>query len=251
MQNHSIGTASIPPAISILIVSFNTKDVLRECLESVNGGQPGSRPSKRSWWTTTRRMTLYAMIRDEFPWVQRHRERRRTSVSVAPTISRSRQARGRYIVLLNSDAFLQKPIRCALSLEKMEADHTVGLASGRLVGREGDPAALGPDVPQHLCGSWLVISGLADKISQIPFLRPGRPNLGRSHACQPRSIGFLAPIRSSLPASCHEHGFFDPTLLPLLRRSRPLPCVFRTQDSRSCTGPISAWSMWAASPRAR
>ena len=35
MQSDPIETASVTPAISILIVSFNTRDVLRECLESV------------------------------------------------------------------------------------------------------------------------------------------------------------------------------------------------------------------------
>jgi GT2 family glycosyltransferase len=68
-------------------------------------------------------------------------------------------AQGRYLVLLNSDAFFH-PGALAQALAHMEADPTAGIGGARLVGRDGawQPSA-------HSChsilGSALVLTGLA------------------------------------------------------------------------------------------
>jgi GT2 family glycosyltransferase len=104
--------------VSIIIVSFNTCAVLRECLRSVvaeaatlraeivivdNGSTDGSAE----------------MVELEFP--------------KAILLS---QARGNYCVLLNSDAIFA-PGALTLSLRHMEEDPECALGGGRLVGRDG------------------------------------------------------------------------------------------------------------------
>ncbi len=205
MQNHSIGTASIPPAISILIVSFNTKDVLRECLESVTVASQGLSVETIVVDNHSKDDSV-RMIRDEFPWVNVIESQENLGFGRANNLA-FEAARGRYIVLLNSDAFLQKNTLC-LSLEKMEADHTVGLASGRLVGREGDlqpSARMFPSPMRQL----LVISGLADKYPKSRFF--GQADRTWADPMQPAEVDWVPGAYSIIPSSIlYEHGFFDP-----------------------------------------
>jgi GT2 family glycosyltransferase len=205
MQSDSIETASVAPAISILIVSFNTKDVLRECLESV---QLASRNlavetivvDNCSWDGSA------AMVREEFPWVNVIESHENLGFGRANNLAFA-AAKGRYIVLLNSDAFLQTNTLC-LSLEKMEADHTVGLASGRLVGRDGElqpSARMFPSPMRQL----LVISGLADKYPKSRFF--GQADRTWADPMRAAEVDWVPGAYSIIPASIlHEHGFFDP-----------------------------------------
>jgi GT2 family glycosyltransferase len=203
MQSDPIETA--PPAISILIVSFNTKDVLRECLESVA-------LSSRNLAVETivvdncSRDGSAAMVREEFPWVQVIECRENLGFGRANNLA-FEAARGRYIVLLNSDAFLQKNTLC-LSLEKMEADPSVGLASGRLVGRDGElqpSARMFPNPIRQL----LVISGLADRFPKSRFF--GQADRTWADPMQAAEVDWVPGAYSIIPARIlHEHGFFDP-----------------------------------------
>jgi GT2 family glycosyltransferase len=134
MQSDPIETASVTPAISILIVSFNTKDVLRECLESVKLASADLAVETIVVDNHSKDDSV-SMVREEFPWVHVIESQENLGFGRANNLA-FEAARGRYIVLLNSDAFLQENT-LSLSLEKMQANPSVGLASGRLVGRDG------------------------------------------------------------------------------------------------------------------
>jgi len=203
MQTDSI--EAVAPAISILIVSFNTKDVLRECLESVA-------LSSRNLAVETIVVDncshdgSAAMVRQEFPWAQVIESHENLGFGRANNLA-FEAAKGRYIVLLNSDAFLQANTLC-LSLEKMEADPSVGLASGRLVGRDGElqpSARMFPNPVRQL----LVISGLADRYPRSRFF--GQADRTWADPMQPAEVDWVPGAYSIIPARIlHQHGFFDP-----------------------------------------
>ena len=70
-------------------------------------------------------------------------------------------ARGRYLVLLNSDAWLH-PGALRLAIELMESDSTVGVGGARLVGPQGEwqPSARAFPTLRHV---FVVFSGLASR----------------------------------------------------------------------------------------
>jgi GT2 family glycosyltransferase len=118
---------------SILIVSYNTRDLLRECIQALqreslgvsyeiividNASSDGSAD----------------MVAAEFPEVRLIRSE--INLGFAAANNRGLDiGRGRYIVLLNSDAFL-RPGALRLSIDHMDACPEAGLAGGRLVGRD-------------------------------------------------------------------------------------------------------------------
>lgn len=205
MQSDPKEAASRIPAISILIVSFNTRDVLRECLESVRLAT-ASLAAETIVVDNCSRDGSAHMVREEFPWVHVIESRENLGFGRANNLA-FEAARGRYIVLLNSDAFLQKDTLC-LSLEKMEADPSVGLASGRLVGRDGvlQPSArMFPSLLRQL----LVISGLADRWPKSRFF--GQADRTWADPMEPAEVDWVPGAYSIIPAAIlHQHGFFDP-----------------------------------------
>jgi GT2 family glycosyltransferase len=153
------------PDISILIVSFNTCSILRDCLKSI------PRPS--------RDLTLevivvdngsqddsLGMVRSEFRWVKAIQSDINLGFGGANNRAYE-EATGRYIVLLNSDAFLA-PDSLLISFQKMEADATVGLAGGQLLGRDGTPQPSARMFP-NLLREFLGMSGLAHRFARSKF----------------------------------------------------------------------------------
>ena len=148
-----------PYDASVIIVSFNTCDVLRQCLESViresvelrveilvvdNHSSDGSAE----------------MVEREFPQVCLLRSEVNLGFGAANNLGLQR-ARGAYFILLNSDAFLQQgALRTAI--KHMDATPKCGLGGGRLVGRDGSwqPSARSfHSIP----GDFVVLTGLAAK----------------------------------------------------------------------------------------
>jgi GT2 family glycosyltransferase len=145
--------------VSVVIVSFNTREVLRECLQALaresadlhvqtivvdNGSHDGSTE----------------MLRVDFPAVELIVSPENLGFGRANNLA-FESVRGRYIVLLNSDAFLT-PGALRLSIEHMDADPNVGLGGGRLVGRDGSWQPSARRFPT-LTTDVFVYSGLADR----------------------------------------------------------------------------------------
>ncbi len=161
MQNQS----SFQFDVSIVIVSFNTQNVLRECLQSVyrevgplrvqiivvdNASTDGSP----------------VMIQQEFPNVVLILSEVNLGFGRANNLG-FEAVRGRYVVLLNSDAFLTEG-SLERSVAHMDASPRAGLGGGRLVGRDGSmqpSARMFPTVLNDL----IVLSGLAAKFPQSRF----------------------------------------------------------------------------------
>jgi GT2 family glycosyltransferase len=149
--------ADVAPDVSVIVVSYNTRDILRQCLARLmqelatvdgeaivvdNASVDGSAD----------------MVAREFPQVRLLR----SAVNLGFAAGNNRGfalARGRYVVLLNPDAFLGSSA-LALALAHMEAAPRIGIAGGRLQDPDGRLQPSGRLFPS-LLNEALVTSGLA------------------------------------------------------------------------------------------
>jgi GT2 family glycosyltransferase len=151
--------------VSVVIVSFNTRDLLRECLQTLqrNAGEVayeiivvdnGSRDGSAD------------MVAEKFPGVRLVR----SCVNLGFGAANNRGftlAGGRYIVLLNSDALLH-PQSLERAVERMDANPKVGLAGGLLLGRDGLWRPSARMFPSPL-NEILVLTGLSAKYKGSRF----------------------------------------------------------------------------------
>ncbi|MGD0892944.1 MAG: glycosyltransferase family 2 protein [Terracidiphilus sp.] len=205
MSNTIQESASSKFDVSVVIVSFNTRDVLRECLLSVyrevgllhvqvivvdNASTDGSP----------------AMIKQDFPEVVLILSEVNLGFGRANNLG-FQSALGRYIVILNSDAFLTEG-----SLERavahMDANPKAGLGGGRLIGRDGSwqpSARMFPSV----FGDLIVLSGLAARFPQSRFF--GRADRTWANQMEAAAVdwvpGAFSIIRAEVLAAA---GPFDP-----------------------------------------
>ncbi len=153
--------------VSIILVSFNTRDLLRECLTSLreectrlpegvsaeilvvdNGSRDGSAD----------------MVAAEFSGSDVPVRLTRSDVNLGFGVANNRAievSQGRYLVLLNSDAFFH-PGALARATAHMGADPAAGIGGARLVGRDGawQPAArMFPSILRDA----FVLTGLASR----------------------------------------------------------------------------------------
>jgi GT2 family glycosyltransferase len=147
---------------SLIIVSFNTKDILRECLESVERESDGLRIETLVVDNHSSDGSA-EMVENEFPQVRVLRSTVNLGFGAANNLA-IQAAGGRYVILLNSDAFLC-PGSLRLAIHHMNLHPEVALAGARLVGRDfsWQPSArMFPSV----AGEVLVLTGLAAKFSK-------------------------------------------------------------------------------------
>ena len=147
------------------IVSFNTREVTRRCLKTLesqveglsseilvvdNGSQDGS----------------VEMISTEFPRVRLIQAGRNLGFAAANNLMLA-VAQGKYLVLLNSDAFLA-PGALQLALEHMEQEPRVGLGGARLTGEDGSWQPSARMFPSVL-NDFMALSGMAHRFQKSRF----------------------------------------------------------------------------------
>jgi GT2 family glycosyltransferase len=145
--------------ISIVIVSFNTRDVLRECLECVERESPGLRVEVLVVDNNSSDGSS-EMVEREFPHIRLFRSKTNLGFASANNVALE-VARGRYLVLLNSDAFLC-PNSLTLAVQHMDEQPSVGLAGARLIGRDSSWQPSARMFPSLLTDLF-VYTGLAGK----------------------------------------------------------------------------------------
>lgn len=157
------------PDVSVVIVSFNTKALLRECLQSVyrqegvnmevlvvdNQSHDGSAE----------------MVNAEFPNAVLTRATKNLGFAGANNAAFA-QAKGRYVVLLNSDAFLPSGA-LSYAVQRMDRESDVGLAGGLLTGRDGGWQPSARMFPS-LLNDCLNLTGLAARFPRSRWF--GRPD---------------------------------------------------------------------------
>jgi GT2 family glycosyltransferase len=151
--------------VSVVIVSYNTRDVLRECLRSVYR-EIGSLFVQVIVVDNASTDGSAAMIEQEFLEVVLIKSAVNLGFGGANNLA-FKSACGRYVVLLNSDAFLTEG-----SLERsvlhMDLNPYAGLGGGRLIGRDGSWQPSARMFPTVL-GDLIVLSGLAARFPRSRF----------------------------------------------------------------------------------
>ncbi len=120
--------------LSIIIVNWNTRDLLQQCLEAVHATVHGL---AFEVWVVDNASTdgSLAMLREEFPQVQVIENQENLGFARANNQALERCV-GRYALLLNSDAFLGVGAAVAL-FGALQADPRAGIAGARLVYPDG------------------------------------------------------------------------------------------------------------------
>lgn len=193
-----------PVLASIIVVSFNTRDLLERCLQQASAAAAGLQAQiivvdNASWDGSA------DMVAAKFPEIELVRAPHNLGFAAANNLG-WQQARGEYVVLLNPDAFLAGDT-LTQAVQLMAADTAVALAGGLLVGRNGEHEPSARQFPSVL-NDLLTLSGLADRFPRSRFF--GRFNRTWADPQQPAYVGWVpgafAIIRNSV---LKEIGFFD------------------------------------------
>jgi GT2 family glycosyltransferase len=190
--------------VSVVIVSFNTRDVLRECLESVGRGS-GTLRVQTIVVDNCSRDGSREMVQQEFSDTLLICSEVNLGFAGANNLG-FKSARGRYIVLLNSDAFLAEDA-LAHSVRHMEENPRAGLGGARLMGRDGSWQPSARKFPT-LLDDLIVRSGLAARFPHSRFF--GRFDRTWANVTEPAEVdwvpGAYSIIRSEALAAA---GPFD------------------------------------------
>lgn len=122
------------PELSLVIVSYNTRDLLRQCLASIGEHCPSAEVIVVD---NASRDGSAAMVAEEFPGARLIASPSNDGFAAANNLGLAR-ASGEFVVLLNSDTVLEDDSlsRCAAW---MRAEPRLGAASPLLVGVDGRP----------------------------------------------------------------------------------------------------------------
>ncbi len=174
-------------AASVIVVSFNTRDLQRECLTSLREEcarlPEAGVPADRSLSVGSEDLTAEILVVDnashdgsadmvaaEFsrPGVPVRLIRSDVNLGFGAANNRAIEAaRGRYVVLLNSDAFLH-PGALGRALVHMDADTSAGIGGARLVFPDGAWQPSARSFPA-IWGDAFLLTGLASRFPRSRF----------------------------------------------------------------------------------
>jgi GT2 family glycosyltransferase len=200
-------------AVSVIVVSFNTCDLLRGCLTSLReecARLPDGVSAEILVVDNGSRDGSAEMVAAEFSGAGTPVRLIRSDVNLGFGVANNHaieSARGRYFVLLNSDAFFHSGA-LARAIAHMDADAAAGVGGARLVGRDGawQPAArMFPSVLRDA----FVLTGLASRFPRSRFFSAAERTWADPAA--PAEVdwvtgAFMILRREALAAS----GLFDP-----------------------------------------
>ena len=193
------------PDVSVIIVSFNTREILRQCLESVLEDASGLTAEILVVDNSSTDGSA-EMIEQDFPQVRLLRSKINLGFGEGNNVA-LREARGRYFVLLNSDAFFVKGA-LPLAIQHMEDNPSAGLGGCRLIGRDGE---LQPSARSFhsVLGDLIVLSGLAAKFPRSKFFGNFDRTWANEHDAAPVDWvpGAFSIVR---PSALQKVGYFDP-----------------------------------------
>ncbi len=168
------GLTGTQPDLSVLIISFNTLALTRECLSSVYAESAGLLAEVIVVDNASRDGSA-DMIAAEFPDVVLVRSNVNLGFGNANNVAMER-AHGRYWLLLNTDAFFHAgSLRRAL--DHMEQNPRCGVGGGMQVGRDGVPQPASHAF-HSVWNDAAVLTGLAHKFPRSPWFA----RLDRTHA---------------------------------------------------------------------
>jgi GT2 family glycosyltransferase len=192
------------PDISVIIVSFNTRDLLRDCLAALRKEADGI-SNEVFVVDNASRDGSAEMVEVEFPEVTLIRSSINLGFGGANNQA-IKLATGRYIVLLNSDAFL-KPNALRKSIDYLDAEPRIGLGGARLNGADGAWQPSSRMFPSPL-NDFLSLSGLAAKFPASRFF--GRQDHTWADPNQPADTDWVPGAYSIIRRTVLDQvGLFD------------------------------------------
>ena len=190
--------------VSVIIVSYNTHEILRRCLQDLKEAATGLSTEVIVVDNCSKDGSV-EMLEREYP----------ESIVVQSEVNLGfaganncgmHLARGRYIVLLNSDAFL-RPDALRAAVEHMDREPEVGLGGARLIDQDGSWQPSPHAFPSPL-NDFLILSGLASRFPRSRFF--GGPECTWADPMKPAEVdwvtGAFAIIRAEVLALT---GYFD------------------------------------------
>jgi hypothetical protein len=195
------------PAVSVVLVSFNTRDLTRECLVSLfDELQQSGIDGEVIVVDNASRDGSADTIAHEFPSVRLVRSEQNLGFGNAnnqgfPLCSAP------YVILLNTDAFLHRgSLKCALA--HMEMRPSAGLGGALLIGRDGSPQPSARCFPTALL-ELFNLSGLAARFPQSHLF--GRLDRTWADPRQPAEVDWVPGAFSIVRRDLLERiGYFDP-----------------------------------------
>jgi GT2 family glycosyltransferase len=171
--------------LSIVIVSYNTKDLTRQCLECVNRYATGISYEVLVIDNASTDGSA-DMVAEEFPRVRLIRlyENRGFAGGNIPGM---KNASGKYILLLNSDAFLSEGV-LRKTVSFMDRHQKIGILGCKLTNQDGTLQPSARMLPSPL-NKILQMTGLAAHFPTSRFL--GRADLTWWDHSVPRSVGWV------------------------------------------------------------
>jgi len=190
--------------VSVVVVSFNTCDLLRDCLQTLK--REASDVTYETFVVDNASRDGSAdMVQHEFPEVRLIR----SPVNLGFAAANNRAfhlAEGRYIVLLNSDAFIRQGA-LSRAVEHMEKNPTAGLGGARLVSRDEAWQPSARMFPSTL-NDFLILSGLAAKYPRSRFF--GRGDRTWADPLEASEVDWVPGAFSIIRQSVLEEiGYFD------------------------------------------
>jgi len=154
-------------SVSVIVVSFNTRALLRDCIQSILAEcrqLPAGTTAEVLIVDNASTDGSPEMVEHEFVAPHSPVRLMRSDVNLGFAAANNlamKAARGRYLVLLNSDAFF-RPGALRLAIQHMDANTTVGVGGARLLGPQGEwqPSARAFPTLWHV---FVVFSGLASR----------------------------------------------------------------------------------------
>jgi hypothetical protein len=153
--------------VSVIVVSFNTRDLLRECIQSILSEcerLPDGLTAEILVVDNASGDGSPEMVKREFaaPYPPVRLIRSEVNLGFAAANNMAMEAaKGRYMVLLNSDAFFH-PGALGLAIQHMDANPAAGVGGARLVGPAGEWQPSARAFPT-IWLVFLVFSGLASR----------------------------------------------------------------------------------------
>lgn len=134
--------------LAIVVVSYNTRELLRLCLASIRRRHPSARVIVAD---NASRDGSPQMVRDEFPEVELVETGRNAGFAAANNLALERVGDAEFVLFLNSDAELLDDT-LARCLDWLRERPDVGATSPRLVGIDGVPQAAAYPMPTLAAG---------------------------------------------------------------------------------------------------
>ena len=152
--------------VSVIIVSYNTKDILRNCLQALFTHSPGI---DLEVFVVDNNSTdgSALMVQSEFPSVRLTANTQNVGFAAANNQA-FEHATGRYIILLNPDAYI-RPSSIQHCIEFMDRTPQCGLCGGKIISPEGHIEPSARRFPNALY-KLLTLSGISGKFPTSPIL---------------------------------------------------------------------------------